>query len=448
MKILESLFHLKDNNTDIKTEIRAGCVTFLTMCYIIFVQPGVLAMAGMDSGAVMVATCLSAALATFIMGFYANYPIAQAPLMGENFFFTFTIVVGMKLSWNVALGAVFISGVIFLLLNFFRIREMLIDAVPESLKDAIAAGIGIFIAFIGMQTGGLVVSAPGTMVKLGNIWENPAAQLTLLGILTIAVLMSLRIKGAIIIGIILTTVIGIFMKVVDTSVLSGGFISAPPTLEPTWLKLDIKSALTPQAIPIIAILLFMLVFDTIGTIIGVSNQAGLLKNGKLPRANRALLSDAVGTVAGSLLGTSTVSSYIESASGVSEGGRTGLSNIITGLLFIAAIFFSPIVKLVGGGYHTATGAFLYPVTAPVLIIVGSLMAMNIAKIKWNEPTESIPAFLTIVGMPFCYNIADGLAFGFISYPIIKLFSGRAKDVSWLIYLMAVLLILRYVLIKL
>lgn len=437
---MADFFKLAENNTCVKTEIRAGLVTFLTMSYIIFVQPAILSSAGMDFDSVMVATCLSAAIATLLMGIYANYPIAQAPLMGENVFFV-SIVTGLGISWQVALGAVFISGMVFLLLTFVRLRELIINSVPDSLKNALAAGIGLFISFIGFQQGGLVVFNKSTLVQLGDI-TSPVSVLTLLGLFAIIIFMAMKIKGAILWGMVVTALAGLFSGKIHLL----GFVSMPPSLAPTFLKLDLAGCMDFHILIIALVFLFMLMFDTVGTLIGVSTQAGLIKDGKLPRANKALLSDAVGTVAGSLLGTSTVSSYIESAAGVAEGGRTGLANMVTGALFLLALFFAPLIKMVGGGVEMA-GIFYYPVTAPVLIIVGSLMMRSAAFIKWEDSTEAIPAFLTIVGMPFTYSIVNGMAFGFITYPILKIASGRMKEISWLVYLLGILFLLKYIFLR-
>jgi AGZA family xanthine/uracil permease-like MFS transporter len=442
---LDRFFHLTERGTDVRTEAIGGATTFVAMAYIVFVQPAVLAKAGMDVGAVMVATCLSAALATLIMGLYANYPISQAPLMGENFFFVFTVAVGLKLGWKVALGAVFVSGVLFLLLTFARLRELIVDAVPEGMKHAIAAGIGLFVALIGLEQAGIVVRG-GALLQLGDL-HGRAPLVALSGLVATTALLLLRVRGALLLGMGVAALVGLAAGVVRYH----GVVSAPPSLAPTWLQLDLAGALGPKAIPAILLLLFMLMFDTVGTLIGVSTQAGLLVDGKLPRIQRAFLSDAVGTLAGSLLGTSTVSSYIESSAGVQAGARTGLANVFTALLFVAAIFFAPLVQMVGGGYVVpgpGPAAVLYPVTAAALILVGSLMASALARIRWEDPTEAIPAFLTVIGIPFTFNIADGLAFGLILYPLCKLFGGKAREVSWLMWVLAALFVARYAFLKL
>jgi len=440
MSSLSDYFKFKENNTNFRTEITAGFTTFLTMAYIIFVQPAVLSQGGMDFGAVMVATCLSAALATFIMGLLANYPIALAPGMGENFFFVFTVIIAMGIGWRTALGVIFISGVLFLLLTILKVRERIIETIPESLKHAIAVGIGFFIAFIGLVNAGLVVKPAAGMLQLGDVRSKPTL-LALLGLFIIVTLMIRKIRGAILWGMFATTLVGFLVG----GVIYHGILSSPPSVGPTFLKLDIIGALKWELFTIIIVFLFMDVFDTIGTLIAVSEEAGFMKAGRLPRAGRALMADAVGTVFGSLAGTSTVTSYIESCAGIEEGGRTGLTSVTVGLLFLVSLFFYPLARMVGGGYEVASGALLYPITAPALIVVGSMMTRNIVKVDFSDYTESIPAFLVMLGMPLTFSIADGLAFGFISYPILKIVSGRAKEASWLTYLLGLVFILRYAL---
>lgn len=432
-------FHFDEMGTTIRTEIIAGFTTFMAMAYIIFVQPAVLQVAGMDFDAVFVATCISSFVATLIMGVYANYPIALAPGMGENFFFVYTVVLTMGLTWQAALGAVLISGIVFVILTFLRIREMIINAIPESLKHGIAGGIGLFIAFIGFVQAGIIIKSPGGIVSLGNL-HSPPVLLAIIGIFIISILLALRIKGGILIGIITTALIGVFMGVVKFQ----GIASLPPTIAPTFFKLDLVSTFKLGGVTVILIFLFMDMFDTIGTLVGVGTATGFIKDGKLPRANKALLADATGTIFGAVLGTSTVTSYIESTAGVSSGGRTGFASVVTSLLFLVSLFFAPIIRMIGGGFEVSESVFLYPVTAPALIIVGSMMMRTVVKINWEDPSEYIPAFLTLIGMPLTYSIADGLAFGFISYPIVKLISGKGKEVSWLCYLLTLLFILRYI----
>ena len=421
-----------------RTEFLGGTTTFMTMAYIVFVNPAVLSGAGMDFGAVMTATCISAAVATLAMGLAANYPIALAPGMGENFFFL-TVVVGMGVSWEVALAAVFVSGVIFFILTFARVREMIIDAVPDSLKHAIAVGIGLFIAFIGLTGAGFVErSDVGGLLKLGDVSRAPTL-VACAGLLLTIVLMARRFKGAILVGILFSTALAWALGLVHWQ----GLVATPPSLAPTFLRLDLRGLLDAAMVPVVVIFLFMAVFDAIGTLIGVSDQAGLLKDGKLPRATPALLADSSGTVVGSLLGTSTVTAYLESATGVEVGARTGLANMVTGALFVLALFFFPIVKMVGGGVTMEDGTQLSPMTAPALIVVGALMVGNIRKIDWSDLTESFPAFMVIVGIPFCNSIADGIAFGFVVYPVFKLLTGRAREASPLVYALGILFLARY-----
>ncbi|MEA1912397.1 MAG: NCS2 family permease [candidate division WOR-3 bacterium] len=423
-------FHLKDKGTSLRTEVIAGITTFMTMAYIIFVQPMLLSQIGMDFGAVMMATIISSIIATLIMGLYANYPIALAPAMGENFLFAYTIVLGMGVAWNKALGIVFISGLIFVILTLFRVREAVVNAIPDSLKKSIAAGIGIFITFIGLQWAGVIARSPASGVSLGSLNTNYVL-LFFIGLFIMFFLIARKIKGAILWGILITAVIGIPMGIIKFQ----GVVSSPPSIAPTFFKLDILGALRWEYITPIVVLFLLDFFDTVGTLIGVSSLAGFLKKGKLPKVGKALMADAVGTVIGSLLGTSTVSSYIESTTGVSEGGKTGLANIFTALCFLLAIFFYPLVKAIGGGCSVGEEVY-YPVTAPALVVVGSLMIKTVSNIKWDDVTESIPAFLTLIGIPLTYSISDGMALGFISYPIIKLFAGRVREVHpvmWVLF---------------
>jgi len=437
-RFLNRFFKLKENQTSIKTEAMGGLTTFMTMSYIIFLQPAVLSAAGMDNGAVMVATCLSAALATLLMGFLANYPIALAPAVGHNIFFAVIVCGTMGYSWQVALGAVFISGSIFLILSLIGVWGKLVEAVPNSLKYGMAVGIGLLISLVGLEYAGLVVDTPDVLVGLGDLTDK-AVLLSLFGILLIIVLMTLKVRGAMLIGILATAFLGIPLGVVKYQ----GIISSPPSIHPTWFKLDILGALNTGLITIVFVFFFLDLFDTIGTLIGISGQAGFLKNGKLPRANKAMFSDAVGTVSGALMGTSTVTSYIESASGISQGSRTGLSNIFTSALFIIALFFSPLARMIGGSYMS-DGVLMRPVIAPPLIVVGFLMMRCVKDIKWQDITEGIPAFLAIIIMPLTLSITEGIAFGFIAYSLLKLVSGKGKQVHWLIYLFSVLFIIRYI----
>jgi AGZA family xanthine/uracil permease-like MFS transporter len=437
--MLERLFHIGEHDTSVRTELLGGTTTFLTMAYIVFVNPAVLSQTGMDFGAVMTATCLSAAVATWVMGLVANYPIGMAPAMGENFFFV-TIVLGMGVPWQITLAAVFVSGVIFFLLTFLRIRQVIIDAVPESLKHAIAVGIGLFITLIGLVGAGVVERPESGILHLGDLTRAPTI-VALGGLLLVVTLIVRRVRGAILIGILTTTAAAWALGLVQWQ----GLVAAPPSLEPTFLKLDLRGLLDAAMIPVVVIFLFMAVFDAIGTLIAVGEQAGLLKDGQLPRGTRALLADSSGTVLGGLLGTSTVTAYIESATGVQAGARTGLANVATGALFLAALFFSPLVRMVGGGVPVEGGAVLQPMTAPALIVVGCLIARNVTRIHWDDLTEAFPAFLVMVGIPFAWSIADGIAFGFIAYPAVKFLTGRGRDVSPLVYFLGLLFLARYAL---
>lgn len=437
-KYLDRYFNLKENNTSLRIEATGGVTTFMTMSYIIFLQPAVLSAAGMDNGAVMVATCISAAVATLIMGLVANYPIALAPAVGHNIFFAVIVCGTMGYSWQVALGAVFISGSIFLILSIAGVWSKLVEAVPDSLKYGIAVGIGLLISLVGLEYGGLVVDTPDVLVGLGNLADK-AVLLSLFGVLLIAVLMVLKVRGAMLIGILVTAFAGIPLGVVKYQ----GIVSSPPSINPTLFKLDILGAFNTGLITVVFVFFFLDLFDTIGTLIGISGQAGFLKEGKLPRANKAMFSDAVGTVSGALLGTSTVTSYIESASGISQGSRTGLSNVFTSFLFVIALFFSPLARMIGGEY-ISDGVLMRPVIAPPLIIVGYLMMKCVKQIKWGDITEGIPAFLAIIIMPLTLSITEGIAFGFIVYSVLKLVSGKGKQVHWLIYLFSVLFIIRYI----
>ncbi|MEX0998561.1 MAG: NCS2 family permease [Thermodesulfobacteriota bacterium] len=440
--MLERLFNLKEHNTDTRTEIIAGITTFMTMSYIIFVQPAVLGAAGMDPGAVMVATCISAALGTVLMGLMTNYPIALAPGMGENFYFTYIVVLTLGYSWQITLGAVFISGVAFILLSTVGLREKLITILPGCLKNSIPVGIGLLIALVGLEWSGIVVGHPVTYVTLGDITSTPTL-LSILGLLVMAILFALRIRGAILIGFLVTAVTGMIIGLIEFK----GVFAAPPSLDATLFKLEIPDVFAnPELLTVIFIFLFLDLFDTVGTLIGVSEPAGLMKNGKLPKARQALLSDAISTTAGALLGTSTVTAYIESTTGISAGGKTGLTSIVVALLFILAIFINPIVQMIGAG-HVVGGITLYPVIAPALIIIGVMMFKNIANIDWEDYTESVPAFLTLLMMPLAFSITEGISFGVISYVLLKVVSGKGRKIHWLLYLIAILFIARYIWLK-
>ena len=436
---LDSLFHLTERATSIRTEVLAGVTTFSALAYIIFVQPAVLSACGMDFGAVMVATCVSSAIATLLMAWFANYPIAVAPAMGHNFFFAYSVVLGMAVPWQVALGGVAVAGILFVLTAGIGLRERLITAIPKSLKHAIAVGIGLLIAMVGLQWAGVIVDSPGTLVTLGNL-KTPPVLVSLFGLVVMAGLFVRGFRGALLIGMVTTSVAAWLFGLVEFQ----GVVSAPPSVAPTLLQLDILGAFRPEMITVIFVFFFLALFDSVGTLVGVAEQAGLMRNGTLPRARGALMADAVGTVVGAGLGTSTVTAYIESATGVSAGGRTGLANIITAGLFLLSLFFTPLVRMIGGGYEVEAGVTLYPAVAPALILVGTMMMKGVRLVDWDDPTEAIPAFLTMIVMPLAVSIADGIAFGFISYASLKVATGRAREAHWLVHVFAVLFLVRYV----
>ncbi|MFQ6104227.1 MAG: NCS2 family permease [Candidatus Glassbacteria bacterium] len=438
-------FDLEGAGTTVTRELISGVTTFMTMSYIIFVQPAVLASCGMDFGAVMVATCVASAIATFIMGLAANYPIALAPAMGHNFYFAFTVcgtvvMGGLGYRWETALAAVFVSGSLFIILSFWGMRELILTIVPQSLKNAIAVGIGLLIALVGLEWSGLVVAKPGTLVGLGELGSPPVIA-SIVGLFVMAALLVVGVRGAIILGMLVSLIISLGTGMVRYE----GIVSTPPSIAPTLFKLDLGSLLGSTGIlTVIFIFFFLDLFDTVGTLIGVSEQAGFMVEGKLPRARRALLADAIGTVSGSILGTSTVTSYIESASGISEGGRTGLSNMVTGFLFLLSLFLYPLAKMVGGGFDVGGGNLLYPVIAPALILVGSFMFKGIVRINWDRPVEALPAFITIVIMPLTFSITDGIAFGFIAYSVLATVKGGLREAHWLVHVISVLFLIRYV----
>jgi adenine/guanine/hypoxanthine permease len=425
---LERLFKLSENNTTIRTELAAGLTTFLTMAYIIFVNPQILSEAGVPFSGALFATCLSAAVGSLMMGLLANYPFALAPGMGLNAYFTYTVVKTMGYDWRVALGAVFISGVAFLILTLARVRAMIVDAIPMTMKTSVAAGIGLFIAFIGLKNAGVIAASPATFVTLGHVTSKPTL-LALGGLIVTAALIARGYKTAIIIGVFLVTAAAILLNL---SKLPTGALQTPD-LSSTFMKLDVVGALRLGAFDVIFIFLFVDLFDTIGSLMGLGRQSGYLTpDGKMPRVNRALFADAIATIAGSIFGSSTVVTYIESATGVSEGGRTGLTAVTVAALFVLAMFFAPVA-----------GAIPPIATAPALIIVGALMIGAVTSIKWEDMTEAIPAFLTMLAMPLTFSIANGLALGFILYPLLKVLTGRWREASPLVYALAVLFVLRY-----
>jgi AGZA family xanthine/uracil permease-like MFS transporter len=436
---LERSFRLGENGTTVRREVLGGATTFMTMSYIIFVQPAILGAAGMDKGAVMVATCLASALATLLTGLLARYPIAQAPAMGHNIFFAVVVCGAMGYTWQVALGANFLSGLVFVALALLGVWGKVVAAVPDGLKYGISVGIGLLIALVGLEYGGLVVGRPGVLVGLGDL-GSPPVLLVLFGLALTAVLMVVRFPGAILAGILATALAGIPLGIVKYQ----GLVAPVPSLAPTFLKLDIAGALRSGLVSVVFVFFLLDVFDAIGTLIGVGSAGGFIKDGRLPRADKAMLADAAGTVGGVLLGTSTGSSYIESVTGIAQGARTGLANVVTSALFLAALFFSPLAGMISGEVAYG-GLTLRPVIAPALIVVGSLMMKGVRFVDWDDLSEALPAFLCIVVMPLTMSITDGLAFGLISYVVLKAASGQARRVHWLVYVFAALFVLRYVL---
>ncbi|NFG03953.1 NCS2 family permease [Clostridium sporogenes] len=428
---MENYFKLKENGTTFKTEILAGITTFMTMAYILVVNPGILSQGGMDFGAVFTATALSAAIATMLTGLYAKLPFAQAPGMGLNAFFAFTIVKQMGYSWEFALTAVFLEGIIFILLTAFNVREAIVNSIPNNIKKSISVGIGLLIAFIGLDNAHVVIHPKdgGTIVALGNITSGDAL-LAIIGILITGILLAKNIRGALLIGIVITTLIGIPMGItrVPTS-----FFSMPPSLSPIFLKFEWHNIFTSNMFIALFTLLFMDMFDTVGTLVGVATKAKMLdKNGNVPRVKEALFCDAIGTTLGACLGTSTVSTFVESASGVAEGGRTGLTAVSTATMFLIALFISPLFIMIPA-----------PATAPSLILVGLFMMSPIKEIELEDFTEAIPAFLTIIMMPLSYSISDGIVFGVVSYIVIKTLTGKVKDVSLTTFIVGALFVLKF-----
>ena len=436
LRLLESYFEFSHLGTNWRTEILAGITTFLTMAYIVLVNPAILADAGVPLPAVTAATCLSAAFGSILMGVVARYPIALAPGMGLNAYFTYTVCIKMHIPWQTALGAVFISGVIFLALTGAGIRQMILRAIPHELYAAVASGIGLFIAFIGFQHAGLVVRDPNTLVGLGNI-KNPTAALALFGLILMVALEVKKVRGSILIGVLSVTgaawalsKLPQFSGLVHWTPAPGGISS----LEQTFLQLDIRGALSKGLLEIIFVFFFVDLFDNLGTLVAVTKRAGLISaDHSIPRLNRILFADATSTVFGSLTGTSTVTSYVESTAGVAAGGRSGVTAIVTGLLFLVAVVAAPFV-----------GVVPQAATAPALILVGSLMLATITEIRWNEPVVAVPAFLTLVLIPLTYSIANGLGFGIIAWAVLHLVSGRFRRQDWLLYTLAALFLARFV----
>ena len=426
--LVERMFRLREHGTSVRTELVAGLTTFLTMAYIVFVNPAILGDAGMPREAVFVATCLIAALGTLVMGLFANYPIALAPGMGLNAYFAYVVVQGMGYDWRVALGAVFISGCLFLAVTLLRLRELIIRGIPHTLRVAITVGIGMFLALIALKSAGIVAASPATFVTLGDVHKMPVL-LAVLGFLVIVVLDRFQVRGAILIGIVAVTLLSFL---VGGNQFKGVF-SAPPSIAPTFLQLDIKGALAAGVLNVVLVFFLVELFDATGTLMGVARRAGLLQAGKMERMNKALLADSGAIFAGSLLGTSSTTAYVESATGVQAGGRTGLTAVTVAALFLACLFIAPLA-----------GAVPAYATAPALFYVACLMLRELTELDWNDSTEIVPAAVTALAMPFTYSIANGLAFGFITYAALKLFTGQVKQVHFMSWLIAGVFLFKFV----
>lgn len=433
--MLERLFGLKAQGTDVRTEVLAGVTTFMTMAYIVVVNPAILGEAGMPVAAVAAATCLAAGFGSILMGLVANYPLALAPGMGLNAYFTYTVVKGMGVPWETALGCVFLSGVAFLVLTLAGVRQMIVGAIPKPLFSAVAAGVGLFIAFIGLKEAGIIVAHPATTVALGDL-TTPTAAVAILGLVLIAVLQAWRVKGAILIGILLTSAAGWALGLAK---IAPG-TSSLADLTATAFKMDIGGAFHLQGgmalamLEIVFVFLFVDLFDNVGTLVAVTKKAGLqAPDGSIPRLNRILLADSVATMAGAAAGTSTVTSYIESAAGVTAGGRTGLTAVVVGVLFLGTLFFAPLVQAIPAA-----------ATAPALILVGALMVGALVDVDWSDPTVAIPAFLTLITIPLTFSIANGLAFGITSYAVLRLLTGKIGKGDWLLLILAALFVVRFI----
>jgi adenine/guanine/hypoxanthine permease len=425
--LLERVFHLQENKTTVRTELLAGLTTFMTMAYVVVVNPRILSEAGMPVEGVLFATCISAAVATLIMGLWANYPIALAPGMSLNAYFTYSIVIGRGVPWQTALGVVLLSGLLFLLLTLTNVREQIVNGIPDCLKYGTAGGIGLFIAFVGFRNAGIIVANPSTFVGLGKI-SDPQVILATVGVLLIAILMARRVGSAILIGIVAITLIGIPLGVSHLP----SHVFSWPHPSGTLFKLDLRSAAKLGLGELVFVFFFVDLFDNVGTLVGVCEEGGFLRDGKLPRASRALLADAIGTIVGAFAGTSTVTSYVESAAGVAAGARTGLGNVVIAALFTGAMFCAPLVAAIPSY-----------ATSPALILVGALMCGSVAKIKWDDFTDAVPAFLTLIATPLTFSIATGLSLGLLSFTFLKLFTGRHKEISPLIWVLSILFLLRY-----
>lgn len=427
---MKNFFKLEENHTTFKTEILAGVTTFMTMAYILAVNPDILSAAGMDKGAVFTATAIASMVATLVMALLAKLPFALAPGMGLNAFFAFSVCLGMGHSWQFALTAVFIEGLIFILLTAFNIRELIVNSIPLNIKHAISVGIGLFIAFIGLKSAGVIVSNPATFVSLGTVIDNPGAVIALVSLVVMGALLAFRVKGALLIGILFATLVGIPFSVTQ---LPSSFNLTPPSLAPIFMKFEWNQVLTFDMLIVVFTFLFVDMFDTVGTLIGVSSKANMLdEKGNVPRVKQALFADAIGTTVGAMLGTSTVTTYVESASGVAEGGKTGLTSLTVAVLFFLALFLSPLFLMIPGA-----------ATAPALILVGAMMMTPVKDIKFDDYTEMIPVFLTIIMMPLAYSIAEGIVFGMLSYVLLKILAGKFKDITMIMYVLAILFLLKF-----
>lgn len=430
--MLEKIFKLKQNNTTVRTELVAGVITFLTMSYILVVNPNILSVAGMDKSALFTATALASVLGTLFMAFIPNLPIAQAPGMGLNSFFAFSVVLGLGYSWQMALTAVFIEGIIFILLTFFNVRELIVKSIPSTIKYAIPVGIGLFITLLGLQNAGLIVKDDNTMLTLGSM-SDPHVWVASLGLILTAVLYFKNVHGSFLIGIVAATIFGLILGLVQMP--TGGLVSLPPDISPVFVKFEWSNIFTLDMLIIVFTFLFVNLFDTIGTLLGVASKIGITdKDGSFPQIKKALFADALGTTFGAVLGTSTVTSYVESASGVAAGGKTGLTSLSTAMMFVLALFLAPLFLMVPAS-----------ATAPALILVGLFMITSVVKINFSDMTEALPAFLTIVMMPFAFSIAQGIVFGMLSFVFLKALSGKWKHISITMWVIFVLFIIKLVL---
>ncbi len=443
MNFLNRLFRLQENETTIRTEILAGFTTFTTMAYILVVNPSILSSTGMDTGAQLTATCIAAAFGCFFMALFANYPFALAPGMGLNAYFAYTIVLSYGYSWQTALAAVFVEGIIFILLTCINVREAIFNAIPRNMKKATSVGVGLFIAFIGLQNAGVIVADPTTCVALGNVKQVPVA-LALIGTVITLILAIRKVRGNLFLGILITWALGILCQLIGLytpdvengvySLIPSAVMSLPPSISPVFLQMDFATNSLLDFVVIIFALLFVDLFDTIGTLMGVSQKAGMLdREGRLPRIKGALFADALATTVGAVLGTSTVTTFVESASGVTDGGRTGMTAMVTGILFLLALFFSPVI--------TVIPSFA---TAPALVVVGMFMMENVVNIDFQDYTEGFPAFICILMMVIAYSISEGLVFGVLSYVLLKLFTGRKKELNPVIVVIAILFFIKLI----